>query len=252
MIKVRVNNLGDKNLNFYKIKAKQENKLRQSIKMLSKDRQYKRMVQSRVFVSMLVNQTHGDVNKLRKQTESTRRSNYQNYMHRKCVSFYYKLFEELTDCLRFTNRGVLAMRDVLEYMRMILMEGERFKHEDALNIRSFLQRFEAMNKAKKAPGSGMKGSGGDEKGGQDVPIFFGGGNGKKGGEGEESAGDGKEGARDASEAKNGGDKTGEATESGVGGMLDGTGSEDKKFYNATERKIFADILNFITELEDGL
>lgn len=140
-IKTRINKIADSNLNFYKIKEKEEKSLKSYLKVLKKDQSYKRKVQSKVFVNMLINQHHGDAVKMRKRTESQRRNYYLRKNFKKCVDFYMSIFSDLSSLIPIMVNGLLVVKEVVEYLRIVLEEGEVFLLEDFEKISDFVAKI---------------------------------------------------------------------------------------------------------------
>lgn len=138
-IKGRINKIAEKNLNFYKIKQKQEKDLKNYLNILERDQSYKRKVQSKVFVNMLINQHHGDAVKMRKKTENQRRNYYKRTIYKKCVEFYYCVFNSLAGLIPIMVNGLEVVPEIVEYLRLILLEGEVLKSEDNENIQKFIE-----------------------------------------------------------------------------------------------------------------
>lgn len=140
-IKKNLKNLTQENLNYYKIKEKQAKDLHNCILMLSKDQDYKRTVQSNLFVKMLMNQNHADVEKLRRDTEVIRKSHYNKKRFQQCIKFYNYLMTKLKEIIPIMDLGVEMMREIMDYIRQIMDEGCYLTKIDADNIEMFVKNY---------------------------------------------------------------------------------------------------------------
>lgn len=138
-IKGRMGKIVKSNLDFYDIKQNQEKNLKAYLRVLKRDQSYKRKVQSKVFVNMLTNQHHGDVEKMRKKTEQQRKNYYKRSNFKKCVDFYFSIFNDLSFLIPILVNGVYIIKEIVDYLRLILQEGEVLKVEDADIITAFVE-----------------------------------------------------------------------------------------------------------------
>ena len=105
IIQKRVKKLAKENIDFYKAKNSQKETFQDFIDTMTKDRDYKRSVQSSTFVNMLVEQKKGGVQKVRKESEVIRRAHYKKERYLKCLGFYKNTIEQVKSNLRMMEKG---------------------------------------------------------------------------------------------------------------------------------------------------
>jgi len=136
-----LSSLASSNLSYYELKSAQTSSFSSQIQMLLKDRDYKRSLQSRTFVKLLIEQRKGGFSKVRKMTENKRRKYYSNPGYLEMVGHYRSMLEEVKEgVLRGVVRGNGArlIGDIMDYLRIILEEGCGLTMHDAHAIRAFV------------------------------------------------------------------------------------------------------------------